>query len=100
MYGQLAKQGLDVHVVRDRDNKINLKDLDAAITPGTTLVALSLVSTVNGFQHDLKAICDIAHSRGALVYADIIQAAGAVPIDVRATGVDFCACASYKWLMG
>ncbi len=100
LYGQLAKQGLDVHVIRPRENRIDLKDMDAAITPGTKLVALSLVSTVNGFQHDLKAVCDMAHSRGALVFADIIQAAGAVPIDVRASGVDFCACASYKWLMG
>ena len=66
----------------------------------TKLVAVSLVSMINGFQHDLKALCDIAHSRGALVYADIIQGAGAVPIDVHAWGVDFCACATYKWLMG
>src|SRR5437879_3218490 len=54
----------------------------------------------NGFQHDLKAVCDLAHMHGAYVYADIIQAAGAVPIDVRASGVDFAASATYKWLMG
>jgi selenocysteine lyase/cysteine desulfurase len=54
----------------------------------------------NGFQHDLKAVCDLAHSHGAYVYADIIQGVGAVPLDVRATGVDFAACATYKWLMG
>ena len=54
----------------------------------------------NGFQHDLKAVCDLAHAHGALVYADIIQGAGAVPIDVRATGLDFAACSSFKWLMG
>jgi selenocysteine lyase/cysteine desulfurase len=29
-----------------------------------------------------------------------VQAIGAVPFDVRASGVDFCACSSYKWLMG
>jgi selenocysteine lyase/cysteine desulfurase len=100
LYGQLAKKGQQVEVLRPRDNRIDMKDMDAAIRPGTKLVALSLVSTVNGYQHDLKAVCDLAHARGALVFADIIQAAGAVPIDVKATGVDFCACASYKWLMG
>jgi selenocysteine lyase/cysteine desulfurase len=31
---------------------------------------------------------------------DAIQGAGAVPIDVKATGVDFLACSSFKWLMG
>lgn len=100
MYGELAKQGLDVHVVRPKNNGIDLVDMAAAITPGTTLVAVSLVSTINGFQHDLKALCKIAHARGALVYADIIQAAGTVPIDVKDSGVDFCACSTYKWLMG
>ncbi len=100
MYEELAKQGLDVQVVRARDNRIALEDLDKAITPGTRLVALTLVSSVGGFEHDLKAVCDLAHSRGALVYADLIQAAGNTPIDLHASGVDFAACATYKWLMG
>lgn len=100
LYGQLAKQGLDLEVLAPRNNGIDLEQLDKAITRKTKLVALSLVSSMNGFQHDLKAVCDLAHARGALVYADIIQAAGAVPIDVRASGVDFCACSTYKWLMG
>ncbi|MEP6906644.1 MAG: aminotransferase class V-fold PLP-dependent enzyme [Pseudoxanthomonas sp.] len=100
MYMELAKRGLDVEVVRPRDNRIHLEDLDKAITPGTRLVALTLVSSVNGFQHDLKAVCDLAHSRGALVYADLIQAAGNTPIDLRGSGVDFAASSTYKWLMG
>ncbi|HLJ49150.1 MAG TPA: aminotransferase class V-fold PLP-dependent enzyme [Bryobacteraceae bacterium] len=99
-YGALAKQGLDVRIVRPRDWRIELSDLDRVIDAKTKLVALSLVSMVNGFQHDLKAVCDLAHSRGALVYADAVQAVGAIPVDVRASGIDFLACSSYKWLMG
>ncbi|MDX3901629.1 MAG: aminotransferase class V-fold PLP-dependent enzyme [Sphingobium sp.] len=100
MYAEMAKQGVDVHWVRDRDGRIDLDDMRRAIVPGTKLVCLSLVSTVNGFRHDLKAVCDMAHGVGALVYADIIHAAGAVPIDLHGSGVDFAACATYKWLMG
>ena len=55
-----------------------------AVRPGTKLVALSLVSTINGFEHDLKAVCDIAHAAGAYVFADIIHAAGCVPLDLHA----------------
>jgi selenocysteine lyase/cysteine desulfurase len=55
---------------------------------------------VNGFRHDLASICDIAHERGALVYADIVHEVGSMPFDVRASGVDFCSAASYKWLLG
>ena len=100
MYQELAKQGVDVHWVQARDGRIAMEDMAKAITPGTKLVSLSLVSTYNGFQHDLKAVCDLAHAAGALVYADIIHAAGAVPVDLHGSGVDFAACATYKWLMG
>ncbi|RYM13453.1 aminotransferase class V-fold PLP-dependent enzyme [Sphingobium cupriresistens] len=100
MYRELAKQGVDVAWVQARDGRIAMDDMAKAITPGTTLVSLSLVSTYNGFQHDLKAVCDLAHAAGALVYADIIHAAGAVPVDLHASSVDFAACATYKWLMG
>lgn len=100
LYGELEKSGCEVSWVKPVDGRIRLEDMDKAITPGTKLVALSLVSTVNGFEHDLKAVCDLAHARGALVYADIIHAAGCIPVDLHASGVDFAASASYKWLMG
>lgn len=99
-YGELAKKGLEVRIARPRDWRIELRDLDKLIDTKTKLVALSQVSMINGFQHDLKAVCDLAHARGALVYVDAVQAVGAIPVDVRATGVDFLACSSYKWLMG
>ena len=97
---ELRKQGVDLRIVAPRDGRIEMKDLERVVDNRTKLVEVSLVSMYNGFQHDLKAVCDLAHAHGAYVYADIIQAAGAVPIDVRATGVDFAASATYKWLMG
>jgi len=97
---ELQKQGLDLRVVMPRDGRIDMKDLERVVDRKTKLVEVSLVSMYNGFQHDLKAVCDLAHAHGAYVYADVIQAAGAVPFDVRATGVDFAASATYKWLMG
>ncbi|MBV8206979.1 MAG: aminotransferase class V-fold PLP-dependent enzyme, partial [Acidobacteria bacterium] len=100
MYGELARHGVPVSVVPAREGSIDLADVEAVISKRTRLVAVSLVSNVTGFQYDLKSLCELAHSRNALVYADIIQAAGAVPVDVKSSGVDFCACGSYKWLMG
>lgn len=99
-YGELAKQGLDLEVLRPVDNRIPLSAWEKAITPGTRLVALSAVSMTTGLAQDLKAICRIAHARGALVYVDAVQAIGAVPFDVTDSGVDFCAASTYKWLMG
>jgi selenocysteine lyase/cysteine desulfurase len=100
LYRSLQTQGLDVRFVRPRDGRIEMVDLEKAVDRNTKLISISLVSYLNGFQHDLKKVCDLAHSQGAHVYADLVQAAGAVPIDVRDAGVDFCACGSHKWLMG
>ncbi|MFP5380244.1 MAG: aminotransferase class V-fold PLP-dependent enzyme, partial [Vicinamibacteria bacterium] len=61
---------------------------------------LALVSNVNGYLHDCRAISRLAHDRGALVFADIIQAVGAVPVNVRDLGIDFASTGTYKWLMG
>lgn len=100
MYEEMAKLGCDVTWLRPRDGRIALDDIERAVRKGTRLVALSLVSTYNGFTHDLKRVCEIAHAHGAMVYVDIVHAAGCMPLDVKESGVDFAACASYKWLMG
>jgi len=98
---ELKKQGLDVRVVKPTsDFRIDLKDLEKAVDRKTKLIEVSSASMYNGFQHDLKAICDLAHAHGAYVYADIIHSAGAGPFDVKASGVDFAACSTFKWLMG
>lgn len=100
LYEQLAQRGMEVVWLKPVDGRIDPAQYEAAITEDTRLVSLSLVSTYNGFEHDLAAITEIAHARGARVYADIIHAAGTVPVDLHASGVDFAASASYKWLMG
>ncbi len=100
-YAELQKLGVDVVTLRaDANGRISLNQFEAAINSETRLVCISSVSMVNGFRHDLKGICDIAHAKGALVYADIVHEVGSMPFDVRASGVDFCSAASYKWLMG
>ena len=100
MYGEWAKQGVPVTCLRPKDNRITLDDVSRAVIGRTRLIAVSHVASDTGHQHDLKALCDIAHAHGALVYADIIQSAGAIPLDVKASGVDFACAGPYKWLMG
>lgn len=100
-YGELAKAGVDVVTLpMTAEGRIDMAAMEAAVTDNTKLVSVSHVSTTNGFEHDLKAVCDLAHAHGAYVYADIVHGAGSTPLDLRAAGVDFAACSSYKWLMG
>jgi selenocysteine lyase/cysteine desulfurase len=101
MYLSLASDDLEVRIVKpDSDGKMPVEKIVAAIDGNTLLVATSLVAQLNGYVQDLKTICDAAHQHGAHVYADIVQAVGQVPVDVKETGVDFCCASTYKWLMG
>jgi selenocysteine lyase/cysteine desulfurase len=100
LYDQLRRQGADIRIVKPRGWRIEMADLERVIDKNTRLVAVSMISSTNGFEHDVKALAKLAHERGALLYVDIVQAAGAMPVDVQALGMDFAATASYKWLQG
>ena len=100
MYKELEKKGVQLRIVKHKNWKIEPEDMAKAIDKNTKLVSMAMVSNVNGFMHDVKAVSAIAHARGAHVFADIIQAVGAVPVDVKALGIDFASSGTYKWLMG
>jgi selenocysteine lyase/cysteine desulfurase len=100
MYKSLEAKGLQLRVVKHRGWAIDINDMERAVDKNTRLVSMALVSNVNGYLHDARAISDLAHAHGAYVFADMVQAAGAVPVDVRAMGIDFGSTATYKWLMG
>ena len=99
LYKMLEQHGLELRVARQRDGAVAIEEMKSLIDSDTRLVSLALVSNINGFLHDVAAVSQIAHEHGAYVYADIIQAAGAVPLDMKAMGIDFAAAATYKWLM-
>ncbi len=96
----LKRAGMDVRIVRGSAWDVPLEAMEAAIDHRTALVAVTLVSNINGRIEPVRELSEIAHARGAYVYADVIQAAGIVPFDVRELGVDFAACSGYKWLFG
>jgi len=94
------RRGAQVSWVAMRDGGIELADYDAAIDNDTVLVAACHGYYLNGFTQDIGQIVARAHAAGALVFADSYQTLGALPIDVKETGVDFLASGNLKYLMG
>ncbi len=94
------QQGLDVRIVKNRNWQIDMAAMEDAVDGNTRLLSVALVSNVNGYVADVAALSKLAHDNGAYLYVDIMQAAGGVPIDVKAMGIDFAACSTFKWLMG
>ncbi len=89
-----------VHVPEADGARIPLEHFDASIDEQTALVAVTAVCYRNGSRLDLEGVIRIAHERGALVLIDAYQAAGSVPLDVRALGADFLATGAHKYLLG
>lgn len=86
--------------VAARDGLMHLEDMERAIDDDTVAVIVSHVTPAQGFRHDLGALAQIAHAHGALLVVDGAQSAGALNIDLHASGVDFFATTAMKWLLG
>ena len=102
-YQWLAKaaRGVEVVVLESPDGtRVPLELYERAIDDRTALVATSHVFFTSGAIQDVRAIAGLAHRRGALALVDGYQAAGQIPVDVKALGVDFYCAGGLKWLLG
>ena len=95
------REGASVQLLESPDRvHVPLAAFDEAIRSQTKLVATTHVFFTSGWIQDIAAITQLAHERGALSLIDGYQAAGQIPIDVKAADVDFYLSGGLKWLLG
>ena len=94
------RRGARVRWAPVRDGTIDPAAYDALVDERTALVSACHGYYVNGFLQDPARIATLAREAGALSFLDAYQTLGAVPVDVRALGVDFLASGNLKFLMG
>lgn len=75
-------------------------DLQRALTPKTSLVAVTHAANVLGTVQPIEAIAGIVREADALLLVDAAQSAGVVPIDLRTTPIDLLAFPGHKALYG
>jgi cysteine desulfurase/selenocysteine lyase len=98
---RLKEKGVNLTVVTPGpDGVVDPKDIDAAITENTRLVAVSHVSNVLGSIMDVKEITKIAHRNGSLALIDAAQSVGHMPFHVSKLNCDFLAVPGHKGLLG
>ena len=73
-------------------------DVAAVLSPRTRLVAITAASNLLGTRPPVRAVADLAHAVGALVYVDGVHNTAHAPVHVDALGADFYACSPYKFL--
>lgn len=93
----LEKQGARVTYLDVKsDGLIDLKELEAAMTPQTILVCIMYGNNEIGVIQPVKEIAAIAHKHGALFMTDGTQAVGKIPVNVDADGIDLMAFTGHK----
>jgi L-cysteine/cystine lyase len=77
-----------------------LKAIADLVTPRTRLISISHVAWTTGAVLNISEIAYMGREWGIPVLVDGAQSAGAIPIDVKALGIDFYAIPMQKWLCG
>ena len=81
----------------DAEGFVDLDALRAAITPGTVLISIMAANNEIGTIQSLKEIGAIAAERNVLFHCDAAQAAGKIPIDVKASNIDLLSLTAHKF---
>lgn len=93
----LAEEGVPVEAVRvTAGGMLDLDDLRAKLDERTALVAVMHANNETGLVQPVAEVVHLAHERGAMVHSDAVQAAGKLPLDVRALDVDLLALSAHK----
>lgn len=97
----LAGTGAEIVAIPSEDGvTVDTARLVDAIDERTAFVALSHVLFKSAYIHEIEAIARRARAVGAITVIDGYQAVGAIPVDVRALGVDVYIGGCLKWLCG
>jgi cysteine desulfurase/selenocysteine lyase len=86
------------HAVEDEASF--MQPLERLLARGARAVAVSAVQFQTGLRMPLTKIGELCARYGAELCVDAIQACGALPLDVEASGIDYLVTGAHKWLLG
>ena len=93
----LEEEGFEVTYMDVQENGLlDLKALEAAIRPDTTLVSVMGVNNEIGVIQDIAAIGELCRSKGIIFHCDATQAVGKMDLDMQKLKVDLLSLSGHK----
>lgn len=82
----------------DGDGVVDLTHLRTMLAAAAepALVSVMFANNETGVLQPVADVVQLAHSHGALVHCDAVQAAGRLPLDIHALGADFLTISAHK----
>src|SRR5271167_1191897 len=94
---RLEKNGYEVtYLPVGKDGRIDLDDLQRAITPKTILISIMYANNEIGVVQPIQEIGKIAKEKGVLFHSDGVQALGKIPVDVQKDNLDMISLTAHK----
>lgn len=92
------RMDIELRFLKAVDGEISVEEIEKNIDEKTCLVAISHVSFLNGFRHNLKRLKELTDMKNVPLLVDATQSLGVVEVD--SNYCDMLVSSSYKWLLG
>ncbi|MGD9545331.1 MAG: cysteine desulfurase NifS [Methylocystis sp.] len=90
-------RGVTAHFIGvDARGRIDLDAFRAALGPKTAIVSAMWANNETGTLFPVEELARLAHEAGALFHTDAVQAVGKIPIELKATQIDFLSLSGHK----